>query len=148
MFVCHYVFCQSTVSTSTFANFTRYFNLTICRPSIFSAFLMLFTIFSKYWSLSLCVVDASLCVVDASLSPYPSISRNMSYLHKSNRHPLKQYISYSIFRPDYIQSGGRQSHRKILLIDLSYNSCTWTWESHAHGKQYFCFLAIYFTHKL
>ena len=44
----------------------------------------------------------SLYVVDASLSPYPSISHGISYLHKTHQNPLWNYTFYSIFSPYYI----------------------------------------------
>ena len=52
-----------------------------------------------FCSLMLCIIFVDIfksfspCVVDASLSPYPSIACNISYLHKTNQHPLKHYCT-------------------------------------------------------
>ena len=89
------MFCPSTFSKCTFANFTRCFNLTLCLPLICSVFLMLFII-------CFIIFKCSLCVVDTSPSRSPSIFCNISYLHKTNQHPLNQYISYSIFSQYYV----------------------------------------------
>ena len=120
------MFCQIALSNCTFANFTFYFNLTICLPVIFSVvfmfFIIFFKIFKSFLSMSLMLL---FFFVQASHTIFPIFIKQISILCSIT--PLQYLFSIyyilviplSIYIPKWCMKWGRQPHRKITSINLS-----------------------------